>query len=322
MLIAVISTFSCQKEDFTSIGTKELLFSASINATLDYDVKSTKSEGSKFAEGTHDLGIWICNPDSSPIIKEFENCKAVYSISSSNEENWTFKGNGKTWENTISLDDSRAVTIYSYYPWKENLTDITKIPVSCIESDFMWCHPIQLSEDDTKGDGTLNVPLVYKRIMTCIEVAVKSQLNDAIMLDEITLTDNSDAKFATTGTFDATTGILSLETNEKREKITLSPAQMLTNDDNTPKYRFIFHEYENYSENFELSFKFNGIDGLTTYTIPYEITGSETGPVKFEAGKKYIVILQLNEAMKFSVADFKTVDDWNTTDKVETDIRM
>lgn len=321
MLIAAISAFSCQKEDFAGTGTKELRFSASINAALDYEVKSTKAEGSKFAEGTHNLGIWICNPDSSPVIREFENCKAEYSISNTEGENWIFTGNGRTWENTISLDDSRAVTIYSYYPWNENVTDLTKIPVTAIESDFMWCEPIQLSEDDTKGDGVLDVALNYKRIMTCIEVVVKSHLNDAIRLDEITLTDISDANFATTGTFDATTGVLSLGSEDRLEKITLTSAQMLTNDDNTPKHSFIFHQYENYNGNFELSFKFNGIDGLTTYSIPNEITGSETGPVKFEAGKKYIVTLQLNEAMKFSVVDFKTVDDWNTTD-VETDIEM
>ena len=326
MLMTALVAFSCEKQNADNDGIMDIAFNATINASLDYEVKSTKAEGTQFAPGTHNMGIWICNPsDNSPILKEFENCRAEYTVDENENENenekWVFHGNNRSWEDYISIDNGREVKICSYYPWNENVTDLRSVPFTGRDADFFWCEPIMLSSDETQGDGVLDVTLNYKRIVTCIEVAVLANRNDAICLNQITLTDINGANFITSGTFDATTGVISPSGEGMLDNICYQPNQMLTNDDTTPRFSFIFPEYKEYDSNFVLSFQFNNIPGLTTYTIPNAITGTETGPVKFEKGKKYIVTLQLNEEMKFKVVGFKTVDDWNQT-PVITDIVM
>lgn len=328
MLMAALVVVSCEKEKNSNDGLKDISFNATINASLDYDVKSTKAGNSKFAPGTHNMGIWICNPHNySPILAEFENCRAEYTIDDEANEKWVFYGNNRTWDDYLSIDNGRAVQIVSYYPWNENVTDLTSVPFSGRDADIFWCEPISLSEDDTRGNGVLNVNLNYKRIATCIEVAVLANKNDAIYLSQITLTDKNGANFITSGTFNATTGEITPSDNGKLENIVITSDKLLTNDNTTPRFQFVFPEYKGYNGNFELSFLFNkvngtdGVEGLTKFTIPKTIAGTETENVTLEKGKKYIVTLQMNEEMKFKVLGFKTVDDWNNT-PVITDIVM
>lgn len=309
--ILALLTLSCQKEGDVSSGVKHIRFNASVNAHLDY---TTRADGdSKFGVGTHNMGLWVCDADGNPsynypTIEEYRNCRIEYTRSEESEQ-WMFYGNGREWANSIALDDGRGVNIYSYYPWNENVTDLTSIPFESGSTDYLWCEPISLSDDEVTGDGVLSVNLNYKRIMTCIEVAVKANVNNAIMLNEIKLKDLTGANIAISGTYNAINGDVTLNDEGKIDNITYLPAVMLTNDDTTPKIEFVIPEYENYSEdNFELSFKFNNIDGAMTFRIPSTISQNGT----LESGKKYIVTLQLNEAMKFSVVDFKTTDDWNS----------
>lgn len=323
-LLAALLSVSCQKEEKTNSGMKQIGFSASVNATLEYDVKAV--EGSQFCEGTHYMGLWICDGAESqshsyPLLEEFRNTMAEYTRYQDNSEQWNFSGNGRTWQNTIAVNDGAAVDIYSYYPWDGNISDITAIPFTSGETDYLWCEPVKLSSVQTTGDGVLNVQLNYKHVMTCIEVSVKANVNNAILMDEITLTDLSGVNIPTSGTFNAATGEVNASIDSMVSAFVYNNGgngYMLANDDTTPKLYFIFPQYDSYdANNFELTFKFNGIDGATKFAIPSSITQSG----KLETGKKYIVNLQLNEAMKFSVADFKTTDDWNE-EIYQTDIEL
>lgn len=314
-LLAAVLCISCNKSDVgDERGLKHIGFSAAISAAPDYSVKAI--DGSQFGVGTHYMGLWVCNGAEtpshlSPILNEFKNCRIEYSLYEDNSEQWNFYGNGRSWSNSIAVDNGTAVDIYSYYPWDESITDITSIPFASGCTDYLWCAPVILSEEQTTGDDVLDVTLNYRHVMTCIEVSVKANANNAIKMDELTLADITGSNIAASGTFNAATGEVNISSGTMTDTLSFTNGGngvMLANDDTTPRISFIFPEYENYSaDNFELSFKFNGIEGATKFKVPSSITG--TG--KLEAGKKYIVNLQLNEAMKFTVADFKTTDDWN-----------
>lgn len=320
LFAAALFTSSCEKENGPVAGPKYISFNASINAALEYDVKSTKADEGKFAEGTHNMGLWICNPDNSPILPEFANTKVEYTVNPDNSENWKFYSGNKIWEDAIPVDDVRALNIYSYYPYNEQVTDITAIPFTLGTRNYFYSEPVQFTEEYTGADE-VEVALVYKPVLTCIEIAVKANVENAIAMDELVLTDTQGENIATRGTYNAITGELAAGTEEMVGSISFQPQElfMLTPDDNTPKVTFIIPKYGNYNGNFKLSFKFNGQAGLSEYTIPAEIAAGTDGDLK--EGKKYIITLQLNEAMKFESVEFKTVDDWNDV-AIENDIEI
>ncbi len=322
LVVTSLLIISCQKDENASMDVTKIIFNATINSNVEYDVKA--ETGSNFATGSYNMGLWVCDANktpsyASPLMEEFRNCKIEYTRNGNGEPDiWSFYGNGKNWNNSIAVDNGRALDIFSYMPWNENVTDITSIPFSTGAEEYMWCDPVSVTQTQTSGEGVLNVNLNYRHIMTCIEVSVKSNVNDAIMLDEITLKDITGTNIAASGTYNAINGKISTEDGLMVDQITAIGGKMLTNDDTTPKICFKIPEYKNYnSNNFELSFKFNGIDGATKFIIPSTITNNG----KLESGKKYIVTLQLNEAMKFSVLEFRTADNWNSEIQ-NTDIEL
>ena len=80
LLIAALFSASCEKENGTAVHSRYIRFNASVNAALEYEVKSTKAGEGKFAEGTHNMGLWLCNPSNSPILPEFANTKVEYTV--------------------------------------------------------------------------------------------------------------------------------------------------------------------------------------------------------------------------------------------------
>lgn len=313
--------FSCSKKETDNAGVKHITFSATVNAQLNFDTKAV--DGTAFGVGEHSLGIYVCDSEQSPsylypVFEEYGNCEAVYTLYDDSQEDWRFYGGGRQWANWIAVDNGTPVDIYSYHPWIEGLSDLTAIPFETGGVDYMWCEPVSLTSSQTSGDGEVNVNLNYRHLLTCVEIAVKANVNDAIMLNSISLKDVTGANIPSKGTFNATNGEVAIADSDKIESVSRQVDQMLTNDDTTPKVCFIFPKYEGYNaDNFELSFNFNGKEGLTKFVIPSNITA--TG--NLETGKKYIITLQLNEAMKFSVVEFKTTDDWNPEIQ-ETDIIM
>lgn len=320
LFAAALLCISCSKHENAPSTTGYLIFNASINADLEYEVKTTKADEGKFAEGTHNMGLWICDAGNSPIHNEFKNCKIEYTVNPDNSENWKFYSGNKIWEDAIPVDDGRALKIYSYYPYNEQVTDITAIPFTSGIKNYFYSEPVYISDDLADTDA-IEVTLNYKPIMTCIEVAIKANKENAIALDEIILTDTQGDNITTKGTYNAVTGELTTGNDGKvgSVKMEYEGGLLLTPDDNTPKASFIIPKYENYGGNFKLAFKFNSVEGLTEYTIPAEIAAGTDGDLK--EGKKYIITLQLNEAMKFGVVEFKTVDDWND-ESIETEIEI
>ena len=294
-------------------------FNASVNAALEYEVKSTKAGEGKFAEGTHNMGLWLCNPSNSPILPEFANTKVEYTVNPDNSESWKFYGGNRVWEDAIPVDDAREINIYSYYPYDKNVEDITAIPFSSGTKNYFYSEPVKFTEEVTDADE-VTVELKYKPIMTtCIEVAVRANVDSAIVMNSLTLTDTTGANIAAKGTYSAITGKVLPSGEEMVESVSYTSEEglLLTTGKDTPVVSFIIPKYENYDGNFKLSFKFNGVDGLTEYIIPKRIAAGTDGSLK--EGKKYIITLQLNEAMKFKAVEFKTVDDWNDG-VVENDI--
>ena len=318
LLIAALFSASCEKENGTAVHSRYIRFNASVNAALEYEVKSTKAGEDKFAEGTHNMGLWLCNPSNSPILPEFANTKVEYTVNPDNSESWKFYGGNRVWEDAIPVDDAREINIYSYYPYVDQLADITQIPFSSGTQNYFYSEPVKFTEEVTDADE-VTVELKYKPIMTCIEVAVKANVDNAIVMNSLTLTDTRGANIATKGTYSAITGEVSASGEEMVESVSSTNEEglLLTTGDDTPVVSFIIPKYENYVGNFKLSFKFNGQEGLTEYIIPETIAAGTDGSLK--EGKKYIITLQLNEAMKFKAVEFKTVDDWND-DAVENDI--
>ncbi len=301
---------------------KYLYFDAHINAALEYYVKSEESENEQFDFGTHNMGLWICDSNNSPIIPEFGNCKIEYTRNEDKTEKWKFYSKEQVWEDAIPVDDARAMVIYSYYPYNENVSDITKIPFVSEHSNYFYTAPVQLTEDMISSNK-INVNLEYKPIMTCMEIAVIANSADAVKLNGITLNVLENSKgIPTKGTYNAITGDIETvdeDTANKLEYITSEGLLLTTDATTTPVVHFIFPKYLNYDEDFSLSFKFNGVEGLTTYTIPNNLVTSTGG--YFKEGYKYSITLQLNEEMKFSVVKFRTTDDWNKT-PVDTDIEL
>lgn len=319
LLIATLFSASCEKENGTAVHSRYIRFNASVNAALEYEVKSTNAGEGKFAEGTHNMGLWLCNPNNSPILPEFANTKVEYTVNPDNSESWKFYYDGdRYWENAIPVDDAREINIYSYYPYDKNVEDITAIPFSSGTKNYFYSEPVKFTEEVTDADE-VTVELKYKPIMTCIEVAVMADVDGAVALNGMVLTDMSGENIATKGTYNAITGEVKASAEDKKESLvfTADKPLMLTTDKNTPKVSFIIPKYLNYNANFKLSFKFNGIEGLSEYVIPNKIT-AETGGY-FMEGKKYIITLQLNDAMKFKTVSFVTLDDWNQAEVVEPD---
>ena len=320
LLVAGLFSASCEKENGGSTGVKYISFSASVNAKVDYDVKATKADEGKFGVGEHKMGLWICNADLSPILNEFKNCRIEYTRRDNNSEVWKFYGGDQIWEDAIPVDDERAIKIYSYYPYAENVTDITAVPFTSGVHNYFYSEPVEL-DDELATSDEVEVALNYKPVMTCIEVAVKSNMENTIAVNEVTLTDVSGANIITKGTFNATNGEVTASDEEKVSNMSFHSDEglLLTTGDDTPKISFIIPKYSNYSGNFKLSFKFNGVEGLSGYTIPEAVASETDGDLK--EGKKYIITLQLNEEMKLGTVGFKTVADWNN-DIHETDIQM
>lgn len=320
LFVAALFSSSCEKENNTSAGSRCISFNASINAVLDFGVKSTKADEGNFEEGTHNMGLWICDAGSSPILPEFANTKVEYTVNPDNSENWKFYAGNRVWEDAIPVDDGRALEIYSYYPYNEQVTDITTVPFSLGTQNYFYSEPVHLPEEYAETDE-VEVALIYKPVLTCIEIAIKANVENAIALDGIVLTDTQGENIATKGTYNAITGELTASTEEMVGSISFQPQELfiLTPDENTPKASIIIPKYENYNGNFKLSFKFNGQAGLTEYSIPAEIAAGTQGHLK--EGKKYMITLQLNEAMKLEIVEFKGVDNWNDG-TIENDIEI
>ena len=204
----------------------------------------------------------------------------------------TTASTGKT-PQTWTLDSqvllsSTDGTLYGYYPYNSSVTDLTKVPVSAGETDYMYATPAEgLNDGSYNADVTMNHALaaIRLKIVRGTYTATGSVTNLAIKGDNI----------ATSATLNAKTGTLTSPTGagtaiNKAVTQTLSPSAQTTD--------FIFIPVTGSSAQPTFTATIDGKDYVAT-----------AGATTFAQGNLYEYTLTI-DAKAITLSDVK-VGDWS-----------
>ena len=129
--------------------------------------------------------------------KTYNNIKATASTGKT-PQTWTF-------DSQVLLSSTDG-TLYGYYPYNSSVTDLTKVPVSAGETDYMYATPAEgLNDGSYNANVTMNHALaaIRLKIVRGTYTAAGSVTNLAIKSDNIATSATLNAK---TGTLTSPTG--------------------------------------------------------------------------------------------------------------------
>ena len=276
-------------------------------------------DGSNFppSASAYPLGIWIVKGDTfEEQISTFRNMKADLSVGAENEIHWNYYVyNGTKQYDVIYVMKGRKADVYGYHPWSSSVNDITAVPFTSGQSDWMWATPIKLSASDTDTDDPIERKLAFSHAMTCLEINVRTVYQGTVRLTSLTLNDLADQpRLIPSGTMNAVTGELTC--NAPTSSITINPNSSLTHQSTGTLFYIIMpaigddeNPLDLASKKMQISFKFNNIDGATTFTLPSTMAGTELKA--FKRGYKYKYKLVLDNQMDFVPVGVE--QDWGTT---------
>jgi hypothetical protein len=319
ILVLMISSVSCDKTDISmeNYETVPLVFDS---PSIKYAVESKASvDGSNFppSASVYPLGVWIVKGDTyEEQISTFRNMRADLNVGAENEIHWNYYVyNGTKQYDVIYVMKGRKADVYAYHPWSGSVTDIREIPFTSGQSDYMWATPVKLSASDTDTDQPIVRNLAFSHAMTCLEINIRTIYQGTVRLTSMTLTDHADQpRLIASGTMNAVNGELTC--NAPVSSITISPNSSVTHQSFGTYFYIIMpaigdeaNPLDLSNKKMELSFKFNKIDGETTFTLPNIMAGSELKA--FKRGYKYKYRLVLDNQMDFVPVGVE--QDWGTT---------
>lgn len=318
LLSCAFMVLSCAKDPCLSLPADKEYASLHIEPELAYETKAV--DGSYFGTGTYNLGLWIGSLSEglfTPQIKDYDNIKAsAFSTAGGSSTdfviNWTYHIGSDSYK-SLFVEKSAPVSIYSYHPWVDGVTDISAVPFVSGESDWMWAEPLSLTAGQTNADE-IEAHLKYHHAMTCVEVQINCRHEGTVTLTKITLSD-SEGRLYTEGILNALTGELTLDDDYKSGTLTLLPNKRLS----TVPYTvcFIFPAIDGLAldegtgnGDLKLSFEFNGNKARQDFYLPARMTGVTEDITSLDTGTKYTYLLTLDNTVTF--APVSKNDNWGS----------
>lgn len=315
-VLSLVSLFqSCDMQIEMDHHEIPLQFNVGVSAVVESKASADPAKVG-FGQGEYNIGMFIGTGEGEEFIPQtdgYDNLRARYVVTAkdntSYNHSWQFYLYGGQYY-PISVHRSRDVGIIAYYPWDEDIKDLTSIPfVSSDAHDWM----VSDKKEYTKAyltelkEESLTVPLHFSHLMTCIEVAITSKRVSNVYQTHLILND-AESSLVLKGEINAYTGEIKsdeygsvIETSYKSNQV-LSP--------NTTQYfQLIFPAVEIQKDGqFSLSFKFDGELANTEFVLPLEFDGGKI--TKFEKGTKYRYRLILDNIITFE--GLSVEDDWDT----------
>ena len=305
--LLLVSFVSCDTmtSDVDDDKTVPLIF-ASPSILYSHETKASVN-GSEFppSPSAYPLGVWIVKGgEFTEQITEFRNMKSELNVGAGNEIHWNYYVyNGTRQYDVIYVMKGRPADIYAYHPWKSYVDDITAIKFTSGQEDWMWATPVNLSSTDTDTDEPIVSELAFAHAMTCIEVNIRCKYEGSVRFTSMTLTDESDTpRLVASGTMNAVNGELTCDAPVS--SITITPNVGLTHTSSGTTVFIIMPQVGDEdnpldltNKKMNLSFKFNGIDAETSFTLPSVMGGSEIKA--FKRGYKYKYNLVLDNQIDF-----------------------
>ena len=127
---------------------------------------------------------------------------------------YTKPAGAETWTDPlIELQEGEA-TVYAYYPYQDDITDIAQIPVvsSVNGDDWMWATPV--TEVSTAKPA---IDLIFNHALALVEITFNVYGPEGTMTN-VTLACSDDGTFSKAGTMDATDGAITAGTAQKATK--------------------------------------------------------------------------------------------------------
>ena len=127
---------------------------------------------------------------------------------------YTKPAGAETWPDPlIELQEGEA-TVYAYYPYQDDITDIAQIPVasSVNGDDWMWATPV--TEVSTAKPA---IDLTFNHALALVEITFNVYGPEGTMTN-VTLAGSDDGTFSKAGTMDATDGAITPDTAQKATK--------------------------------------------------------------------------------------------------------
>lgn len=334
ILCCLCAVFSCSRgagcDKYMDERLIPLAFSASLASTAEIQTREAVN-GNSFGPGTWQMSFWICvheddDPPTefAPHMAHYQNLLATLDVSAATETQnvniWYYGANNVR---VLGVRENADVDIYAYYPYVANVTDITAVPFTSGQDDWMWAKPVELTAVQTAQNVTepVKVPLLFSHIMTCIEVRMKTKYVGSVKLTSMTLSDTKQMnRLCSKGTYNATNG--AVNPTDFGNSLTITPELSIGT---TPTSIYLmFPKVEGYQDNdFELSFVFNGIDAQTTFSLPVRMTDSKGNEINidgFNTGVKYIYELTLDNTMHFQPVGIDS--DWSVAKQVEINLDL
>ncbi|MDR2131538.1 MAG: fimbrillin family protein [Odoribacteraceae bacterium] len=332
LLVCLALLMACEKPPTTTpadAGGRAVSLNFSAGVIPNASTRAVPILGDKFPSGNYKIGLWVCSGGQTAAMTGYNNILADVTVLAATETErnyeWKYTFEGGTAHEGLSVKEGNPVTIYAYHPWKAGVTDITAVPFTSSQDDWMWATPQSFTAAQTNA-AHLDVPLAFTHAMTCIQVNVKCKYDGNVRLVSMTLTDKQN-RLVPSGTMNALTGEL---TAGPRGPITLTLNALLNAQ--SQSFCIIMPEVKTpdlpayVSNDFTLSFKFQNtsdqqiVDGRVAFDIPDQIRQGETQTTitEFTRGTRYIYSLELENMMYFAPVEMD--DTWIL--KPETDIDL
>jgi len=284
-----LSTSSCTDEtDTPSRGT-----------SLQLNVKAADIESRGLIESAalpdgHSIGLTLTDAGGYTYDNiSYKNIKATASTGTT-PQTWALAND--------MLLSSTAGTLYGYYPYNSAVTDITQVPITAGDTDYMYATPVE-----NLNDGNYNATITMNHALTAIRVTVcKAADND----DEATLNClrvQSEA-FCQSATLDATTGTLTGLDGTGIEQQKTSLGQVLSFAGSTYDFMVI---------------PGNGSNDMTfTATINNQEFVGTVDNVTLQQGYIYSYTLTFSRQERKLTITKQSVSPWNRHDKISMGMQL
>ena len=300
---------SCEDSKLPPVGEGERVPLALSNPSIGPSVQLKGAlSGTQFpnSQSAYPVGLWLMRDGETvtPQIEGFANMKAELRIADG-LYSWAYYPGGNVASNGVHILKAKPLDVRAYYPWRDGVNDLTKIPFTSGEDDWMVAAPVDLSAGQTTG--AVVVPLEFSHIMTCIEVGISLRYEGSVTLNSVTLND-SKGRLLSGGTFNASNGEISGTPGP-----TLSLSNLgrgLRGGASTSVYIIMPEIAEVAAGQINIRFVFNNIPVEFPLPLTMKVGGQTQTIDAFKKGYKYTYKLTLDNTLDFVPVGFE--DKWIT----------
>ncbi len=288
----------------------------------------TKAEIGSFADGNYSFGLFIVDPlTGGPQMDGYENIEMRLEKHGDNlaeDYVWSFLPRNSSPRDNVGVIRNRPVNIYSCYPYVSSSTSYNKVKFTSPNTDWRWSTPVNYTSDMT-NTSSIDVPLVYHHVMTCIHVRIQCK-NSGQVSSKITLADSkadvpNDSRLANTGFFSAEDG--KVDMNSLNHVLSLGFNATWVSQDGYDFY-FYIPEIVPYDGGLKMTFNIDGTLSPTEYELPVKVVKDDVVIMDlsvngFEAGKKYSYMLNIDNVLHFTPIGVE--ENWTVvTDEIDFEL--